>query len=101
MSHFEVIRTADEQFHATFVSNGRTIWWTENYRRMVGAEKAILTAARGLGWGPLALTWNVEGVEKAFLTEFLEPAPGLPTVLYVDDRLVPVARPELPEPSSL
>jgi hypothetical protein len=92
----EVVRSDGRKpWHGRIFNNGRLVWSTPQHTRMIGVERSILSAARVWGWGPLSLRWNIEGVEKAFVDEFLEPAPGLPVVTYIDDRLHPVKRPEL------
>lgn len=87
MTRIEIVRTtAPQPWHARIVTSGRITWRTENYTRMIGAERAVLALLR-IG-APLAhsLRWNVEGIEKVVVT----PAGGLltrlPTVLYVDER---------------
>jgi uncharacterized protein YegP (UPF0339 family) len=73
---FEIVRAAQEQWHWRIVSNGRILSSSENYRRKVGCERAI------------------KSVVHATFGRYV------PT-FYVDDRLHPVARPELPDPGSL
>lgn len=93
-ARMEVVRT-DSSWHARFVTNGRTIWTTENYTRMVGAEGAVLSFARAgttTGW---ALKWNVPGVEKVFVRPDGSLPPLAPLVKYVDERTSDRSRPGL------
>lgn len=82
-----VVRTdAKQPWHCRLVVNGRTLLSSENYSRMVGAERCILAAARHFDVGAVGLRWNVEGVEKVFITKAGYYLAAMPTVLYVDER---------------
>lgn len=90
---FEVVRTAQEQWHARFIgANGRTIWWTENYKRKVGAEKAISAIAHVFyGW--------IDGDSVTCLSDrnsWEKTNRPSAELRYIDDRLKPMPRPELP-----
>lgn len=89
-SRFEVVRTdAAQPWHARFVAGGDlTTWRTENYTRMVGAERAVLSLCRHLGMPVTGMKWNVEGVEKVLLQGTPDHVVG-PLVKYVDERAVP------------
>lgn len=83
MAHFEIIRTdAEQPWHARLIVNGHKTWVTENLTRKVGAERAILSAARTFGWNDPHLIANtptekilVDGRNDAWLA-----------VLYLDER---------------
>lgn len=49
MSRFEVVRTdAEQPWHARLMVNNKRVWWTENYARKVGAERAIRSNGKAL-----------------------------------------------------
>jgi uncharacterized protein YegP (UPF0339 family) len=82
-ARFEVVRT-DAGHHARFVAkNGRIVWTTEVYTRRARAENAIESMTNRF------IHWH-EG--KAYTSM----PGGYIEVRYVDDRLKPMPRPELP-----
>lgn len=88
-ARFEIVRTdAPQPWHARLLFNGRITWRTENYVRMVGAERAILSLLRATEAAPAAggLIWNVEGMEKVVTNRRGNPLNSLPLVGYVDLR---------------
>lgn len=85
-SRFEIVRT-DAGWHARFISNARIIFASENYTRMVGAERAVLAFANAGAASRWSLRWNVVGVEKVFWNDAFERVPRVaPLVKYVDER---------------
>lgn len=93
---FEVVRTdgrghdQSQPWHARLLSNGRIMLTSETYARMVGAERAILAAARFFAPTVVSgLRWNVEGVEKVFVDGDGCYLGDLPTVHYLDERSAP------------
>lgn len=88
MHRIEIVRTnATQPWHARILVNGKITWHTENYTRMVGAERAVLSLLR-IGWptSVTSLRWNVEGREKVAYDRDGRYLPTLGTVLYVDER---------------
>lgn len=89
-ARFEVVRTdaVPQPWHARLVVNDRIIWRTENYTRMVGAERAVLSLLRVTEAAPAAggLRWNVEGTEKVIVNHRGQLLGGLLLVKYVDER---------------
>lgn len=90
-TYFEVARTnAEQPWHARLWANGRIILRSENYSRMVGAERAILSAARTFGYEDPKLTVNVpreHGVPREKVLTALDPSRPWLSVLYVDERV--------------
>lgn len=89
MHRIEIVRTnATQPWHARIIVNGKITWHTENYTRMVGAERAVLSLLRITVPAVRALRWNVEGREKVVTNASGRAlyANALPTVLYVDER---------------
>ena len=89
-ARFEIVRT-DDGHHARLVSsNGQIIMASEVYTRRVGAERAVLSAARILGYEDPRLTVNVgppdvEEIVEKILTA-ADPARPHLSVTYVDER---------------
>ena len=89
---FEVVRTdaVPQPWHARLRVNGRITWRTENYTRMVGAARAILSAADAFGYCYPQLSLNVPGkpgrlpVEKILADA--DPAQPWISVRYLDER---------------
>ena len=87
-ARFEIVRGSFAQpWHARLVSNGRVLMSSETYARKIGAERAVLSMLRALGFEDIiTLAWNVEGVEKVFLYPDGGVVPHMPTVRYIDER---------------
>ena len=86
---FEVVRT-DDGHHARLVVNGRIVLASEVYTRRVGAERAIISAARVLGYEEPLLTVNVGPPDFPVLREKVLTArdasrPWI-SVRYLDER---------------
>lgn len=88
-AYWEIVRsTAEQPWHARLFTNGRISVRTENYTRMVGAERAILSTARAHGIDASELRWNVEGVEKLMFNTAGRLLGSQPLVKYTDERAV-------------
>lgn len=90
-ARFEIVRTdAKQPWHARFVGeNGVPVWVTENYTRMVGAERAVVSILRGVGVPADHLAWNVKDVEKVIRDQWCAVIPSAPLVKYLDERVQP------------
>lgn len=100
-ARFEVVRTnGDQPWHARLVVNGRITWHTEQFARMVGAERAILSLLRAVQAATAAggMTWNVEGREKVVTNWRGNPLGGLPLIEYLDERPEPPPEPVIDWP---
>lgn len=98
-ARFEIVRTsAPQPWHVRLVSNGRVILSSESYSRQIGAEGAVLTAARAFGIDVDHLAWNVKGVEKVLRDRWCHVVDGAPLVKYIDERPRPLTMDDLEAP---
>lgn len=86
-ARFEVVRSdAEQPWHARLRVNGEITWWTEQYARKVGAERAVrslVAAVHELRVRDVQIVTNVPGIESVVRVPPWTPA-GL--IAYVDER---------------
>lgn len=86
-ARFEIVRTdVDGQpWHARLVVNGQVTWWTEQYARKVGAERAIVSMVREVtGAQGLRIVTNVP-TRELIVCDSSGRVWG-PSILLVDER---------------